>query len=205
VAEVSGGFVTFDQGDLVYGVTYSATVFNTDGEQFQAFQFTAGFSDSQNVTLARLAEQELVIVADSRSVENLHENGEIVLTFNREIELSPRFSQDSVEEAFDDGFSFVSPDADGDDEFNIPTTEDEDDAQERGARFIVDGNQLTLRWQRNGSNFEEQDNGDPIQSVTYTLGAILLRPAGGRAEEERSLSELVGADTATIFVDTIDL
>ena len=205
-ASVDDGAVTFEEGDLVYGVTYTATVFDTEGGQFQAFDFTAGFTDDQNVTLARLAEQDLMIVANSLTLDNLDENATITLTFNRNIELSERFTEGSVEEAFDDGFSIASPDADGDGDVNALTTDDEDDAQERGARFDIEGNQLTLRWQRNGSNFETEDEDDPIASATYSITMFTLVPSDGRSEQERSLSELLeGATTLSIFVDPVDL
>lgn len=205
-ANVDGGMVTFEQGDLVYGVTYTATLFNTEGEQFQSFDFTAGFTDNQNVTLARLAEQDLTIVANSLTVDNLDEEATITLTFNRNIELSPRFTEDSVKEAFDDAFTISSPDADNDGERNDLTTDDADDVQERGARFKIDGNQLTLRWQNNDSNFDNRDNGDPIASATYDITMFTLVPAGGRSEQERSLSALLdGAATLTIFVEPVDL
>jgi hypothetical protein len=205
VRDVADGVVTFEEGDLVYGVEYTATVFAADGYTLQSFTFRSGVTDDQTVTLPRLGEQALAIVASSldHDEDGLDANATIVLTFNQEIELSARYTEDSVNEAFDDAFSIVSPDADGDGDQNALVLDDEDDVQERGARFAIEGNTLTLSWDRDDSNFEVQDEDDPIAAATYDVSSIRLKPAGARAEREVALEALL-AGSLTIQVDPVE-
>jgi hypothetical protein len=206
VAEVVDGVVTFAEGDLVYGVEYEATVFAAEGFALQGFTFRSGVTDSQTVVLPRLTEQPLAITANSLDYDDdgLEANATIVLTFNQNIELSPRVTQDSVEEAFDDGFSIISPDVDGDGDQNTLLTADtdEDDVLENGARFTIDGNTLTLSWDREPANFFVQDEDDPITSATYNLSSIRLTPVGERTELDVQLS-LLFQPTVTIQVDPV--
>lgn len=202
VKSVEAGEVQFETGELVYGVTYTATLLSFDGQQFQSFDFTPGLADDTAVTLPRLTEQPLQIVANSLDTNNLSNNAEIMLTFNQEIELSPNISEAAVAEQIDDGFSINSPDADGDGDGNALTTDDETDAQENGTSLDIDGNMLALSWARDDDNFETMDASDPILSATYTITSITLRPAGGRADQAVPLSTLLnGATTLTIDVD----
>ena len=207
VADVEGGVVTFAEGDLVYGVEYEATVFAADGYALQGFTFRSGVTDNQTVVLPRLTEQPLAITANSLNHDDdgLDQFATIVLTFNQNIELSARFTPDSVNEAFDDGFTIGSPNVDGDALFNqlLTVDTDEDDVQENGARFQIDGNILTMSWDRDPSNFFEQDEDDPIASATYNLSSIRLRPAGERTQLEQPLSLIYGSATITVQVDPV--
>jgi hypothetical protein len=206
IAEVVGGVVTFAEGELVYGVEYEATVFAAEGFALQGFTFRSGVTDSQTVVLPRLTEQPLAITANSLDYDDdgLDEFATIVLTFNQNIEQSLRVTEDSVNEAFDDGFSIISPDADGDGDQNTLLTADtdEDDVQENGARFAIDGNTLTLSWDRESANFFVQDEDDPITSATYNLTSLRLKPAGERTELDVQLSVLL-QPTITIQVDPV--
>jgi hypothetical protein len=210
VKDVSNGVVTFDGGELVYGVEYEATVFAADGYSLQNFTFRSGVTGDQTVVLARLTEQPLAITASSLDYDDdgLDENATIVLTFNQNIELSPRITADSVDEAIDDGFDIASPDADADGDTNQlfrfdPAGDDEDDQQENGAHFTIDGNTLTLSWDRDDSNFFEQDDDDPIASASYDVSSIRLKPVGARAEREAWLSVLLGSATIAVQVDPV--
>ena len=196
---VEDGVASFAEGELVYGVEYEATVFAADGYGLQSFTFRAGVTDDQTVVLPRLTEQALALVSNSVDYDDdgLDENATIVLTFNQDIELSPRFTVDSVNEAFDDDFSILSPDADADGDENELLLEDEDDVQEHGASFEIAGNTLTLTWARDDSNFEVQDDDDPIASATYDVSSIRLKPAGARAQREVQLSTLLSGPLTT--------
>ncbi len=198
---IENGAVTFAAGDLVYGVTYRATVYLTDGYQYQDFVFTSGLTDDQAVTLQRLDEQLLGVTSDSRNEGLLSDNATVVLTFNLPIELAPDVSAGVVAEAIDDGFSIVSPDSDGDAALNILTLTDAAGTQETGTSLQIDGNQLTLSWAREPSNFEETDGDDPILSASYDISSITLRPVGGRTDQEVDLSTLLGTNTITVRVD----
>ncbi len=210
VLPVEAGVVTFGEGALVYGVEYEATVFAAEGYALQSFTFRSGVTDDQTVVLARLTEQPLAITADSREYDDdaLDENATVVLTFNQNIELSASYDPLSVDEAVDDGFDIVSADFDGDTEQNQlirfdPMGNDEDDVQENGAHFAIDGNTLTLSWDREDSNFFEQDGDDPITFATYDISTIRLKPVGSRAEQEVQLSTLLGGDFVGLQVDQI--
>jgi hypothetical protein len=205
VKDVEDGVVTFGEGELVYGVEYEATVYAVDGYSLQSFTFRSGVTDDQTVVLSRLTEQALAITASSLDYgSGLDENATIVLTFNQEIELSPSFTEGSVLEAFDDGFSISSPDADGDGDQNVLYfSDDEDDVPEHGAYFVIDGNTLTLAWDRFDDNFETMDGDDPIAFASYDVTSIRLRPVGARAEREVALATLLGSGSIGIQVDPV--
>jgi hypothetical protein len=205
VRDIEDGVVTFNAGDLVYGVEYEATVFAVDGFALQSFTFRSGVTDDQTVVLSRLTEEPLAITANSLDYgPGLDEFATIVLTFNQAIELSPSFTPDSVNEAIDDGFSIGSPDADGDGDINeLYFSDDEDDVQEHGAYFLIEGNVLTLSWDRDDSNFETTDEDDPIAFAEYDVSSIRLRPVGARAEREVALATLLGSGSIGIQVDPV--
>jgi hypothetical protein len=201
VKDVNDGAVTFEAGELVYGVTYTATLFSSEGYQFNAFSFTAGLTDDTNVVVPRLGEQPLEIVANSLDLENLNENAEVVLTFNRDVELSPSVQGSVVAEAIDDGFAINSPNLDADAEFNMLTLTDEPDAQETGTSIEIEGDRLTLRWSRDQENFETVDGDDPILSASWDVSRVVLRPVGGRADEEVTLESLLGSAVIEVLVE----
>jgi hypothetical protein len=206
VKDVEAGVVTFDEGELVYGVEYEATVFAAEGYSLQSFTFRSGVTDDQTVVLARLTEQPLAITASSLDYDDdgLDFNATIVLTFNQPIALSAGFLPESVDEALDDGFRIISEDADLDGEFNTLLSAagiDEDDVLENGAHFEIDGSTLMLYWDRDDSNFDVIDGDDPIQFASYDVSAIRLKPVGGRAEQEVQLGTLLGSANIGIQVD----
>jgi hypothetical protein len=205
VRDVEDGVVTFNEGDLVYGVEYEATVFAVDGFSLQSFSFRSGVTDDQTVVLSRLTEQPLAITANSLDYGfGLEEFATITLTFNQDIELAPTYTEGSVFEAFDDGFTITSPDADGDGDTNVLYfSDDEDDVQEHGAYFVIEGNTLTLNWDRVDDNFETTDGDDPIANATYNVSSIFLRPVGARAEREVALATLLGSGSIGVQVDPV--
>ena len=206
VKPVEGGLVTFEEGELVYGVEYEATVYAAEGYALQSFTFRSGITDDQTVVLARLTEQPLAITADSREYDDdgLDENATIVLTFNQNIDISAQYTLESVDEAIDDGFTIESPDANGDGVQNILEPDADDTLLERGAHWQIDGNTLTLYWDRENANFAEIDGDDPIAAATYNISSLKLKPVGGRAEQEVFLEVLLnGANTLRVFVDPV--
>jgi hypothetical protein len=203
--EVADGVVTFDEGDLVYGVEYAATVFAADGYSLQSFTFRSGVAGDQTVVLPRLTEQPLAITSSSLNtdVDGLDANATIVLTFNQDIEASARFTLESVDEAVDETFSILSPDADMDGDQNTLALDADDGVQERGTHWAIDGNTLTLSWDRGNGNFDALDKDDPIAAATYNISSILLKPVGARVEREVQLSALLNSPTITTQVDPI--
>jgi hypothetical protein len=204
--DVEDGVVTFEEGDLVYGVEYEATVFAAEGYSLQSFTFRSGVSGDQTVVLSRLTEQPLALTSSSLNTDEdgLDENATIVLTFNQDIEASARFTLESVDEALDETFSIVSPDADMDGEQNTLALDDDDGVQERGVRWAIDANTLTLSWDRVAANFEVFDGADPIAAATYNISSIRLKPVGARVEREVQLSALLNSATITTQVDAVE-
>ena len=203
--EVADGVVKFEEGDLVYGVEYAATVFAAEGYSLQSFTFRSGVAGDQTVVLPRLTEQPLAITSSSLNtdIDGLDENATIVLTFNQDIEASARFTLASVDEAMDETFSIVSPDADMDGDQNTLALDDDDAVQERGTHWAIDANTLTLSWDRTNGNFDVLDKQDPIAAATYNISSILLKPVGARVEREVQLSALLNSPTITTQVDPI--
>ena len=205
VKDVAGGVVTFEEGELVYGVEYEATVFAAEGYALQSFTFRSGITDDQTVVLARLTEQPLALTADSREydADGLDEFATVVLTFNQDIDISARYTLESVDEAIDDGFTIASPDFDLDGDINTLEIDADDTVQERGVHWAIDGNTLTLSWDRENANFSVVDGDDPIARATYDVSSIRLIPVGGRSEQEVNLSSLLGGPSVGVFVDPV--
>jgi hypothetical protein len=204
--EVVDGVVTFEEGDLVYGVEDAATVFAAEGYSLQSFTFRSGVSGDQTVVLSRLTEQPLAITSSSLNTDEdgLDANATIVLTFNQDIEASARFTLESVDEALDESFSIVSPDADMDGNQNTLALDDDDGVQERGTHWAIDANTLTLSWDRDTANFDVRDPQDPIAAATYNISSIRLKPVGARVEREVQLSALLNSATITTQVDPVE-
>jgi hypothetical protein len=108
-----------------------------------------------------------------------------------------------VDEAVDESFSIVSPDADMDGDQTTLALDDDDGVQERGTHWVIEGNTLTLSWDRESANFDLLDRQDPIAAATYNISSILLKPVGARVEREVQLSALLNSATITTQVDPI--
>jgi hypothetical protein len=190
--DLKDGELDIKEGALVYGVTYTATVFDIGKAplQYQSFEFTAGIDGDQTIVLEALADDALQIVASSLDTGELSNTAKVVFTFDRDIELSPIADGDVYAAAIDAGFSINSPDLDQDGEVNALYPED------KGATLKISGNQLTLQWSRDKSFLETRDSGDPILSATYgNLDDIVLRAKSG-SPTDYTLAQLIGGSTS---------
>jgi hypothetical protein len=195
--ELKDGVLKVKEGALVYGVTYTATVFDIGDAplQYESFTFTAGIDGDQTIVLKALANDALQIVASSLDTGELSENAKVVFTFDRDIVLSPIAQRRVYELAIDNGFSINSPNLDGDANVNALY------AEEHGTTLKVSGNQLTLQWNRDASFLETRDSDDPILSATYgNLEDVVIRAKSG-APTDYTLAELVGSNSVTVRVE----
>jgi hypothetical protein len=194
------GEVELETGALVYGVTYTATVYDIGDAplQYQSFAFTAGISGNQTIILKALAEGELQLVSNSLDTGELSETAKVVYTFDRNIEFSPVAEAAVYKLAIDNGFSIDSPNLDGDEDINALY------AEEHGTSLKISGNQLTLQWSRDNSWLETRDSDDPILSATYSnLDEVLIRGEGSPVDY--TLAELVGGDSVTVRVEVAEV
>ncbi|MBN1606461.1 MAG: hypothetical protein JW940_07495 [Polyangiaceae bacterium] len=195
--ELEDGVVKLKEGALVYGVTYTATVFDIGDTplQYQSFAFTAGIDGDRTIILKALAASALQLVSSSLDTGELSKTATVVFTFDRDIVLSPIAERAIYELAIDDGFSINSPNLDGDEDVNALYDED------HGTSLKVSGNQLTLSWSRDASWLETRDSDDPILSATYgNLDDVVIRAKSG-SPTDHTLAELVGANSVTVRVE----
>lgn len=200
VFAIEDGAVTIEAGDLVYGVTYTGTIYSVDGHQYETFNFTAGVSGNQSIVLQEFDDSALFLVNSSNENGQPAENGRLVITLSRAVEFSPRFTEGFLAEALDDGFSIDSPDFDTDGDVNVllTATTDEPEDQENGTRIAIDGNVVTLSWANDADNFDAQDDDDPILSVTWgNLFDIAVVPVG-EENAETTLGDLLGSGAVTV-------
>jgi hypothetical protein len=209
-ATIADGVATVAGAGLVYGVTYQWTVYTVDGYQYESDYYTPGIDGDQFITLTRLTETPVQLAAISTNETDLSDHAELVVTFNQDIDFGETLSEGYVENLIDSSFTINSPDENG----NLvvdPVTGDitgtnilvaaTASGSPRGTSIKISGNTLTLSWARSAANFEISDQGDPILSATWSnLGAIVLRPVGGRASQEVSLADLIG-NVVTVNVD----
>ncbi|HSC87369.1 MAG TPA: hypothetical protein VLC09_08880 [Polyangiaceae bacterium] len=203
IKDVEDGVLEIGAGDLVYGVTYTATVYSVDGHQYDNFIFTAGITGSQSVVLPELEDSALQLVSSSLDGGEPNEDGTLRLVFNRPIRIAPSQSEAYVLETIDDNFSIFSPDEDADLNVNAlaTTTTDDDSTQENGTGFEIDGNTITLSWANVAGNFETRDTDDPILSVTYGGFANIQIQAVG----DQAIYDLWDFTGNTLTVDLVPL
>ncbi|HCP45379.1 MAG TPA: hypothetical protein DIU15_05025 [Deltaproteobacteria bacterium] len=212
----AGGIVTFEEGELVYGVNYDVIVFDVDGYDDFTTSYRAG-EGHQAWQLDPAASDPLALTFHSNELGLWDEDGTLVMIFNQPIEFLAEDREEYYEEQLDDGLSIDSPDVDGDPDedwpddgdcapgtdpcgdgdSNVlngddPDEDDEDDRQENGTDMDIDGNRLELQWD---GELSDSDSGDPINSVTYcNLGDIELHATRGPASNNLTLADALGAD-----------
>lgn len=202
--EVEDGEVTVEAGELVYGVAYTGTVYGADGYTYENFFYVSGLEGDRTIQLLRLDPTALTLTANSLDISNINDDGEVVFTFNHPIEYGDAATGAQRHERIDDAFSISSPDYDDDGNFNVLVSNIGDDAdeRERGTRIRISGNTLTLSWDRDDSNFATTDEDDPIEYVEYaSLDSIVLRPAGGRVDQEVGLDAMLGTNVVRVYIE----
>lgn len=125
-------------------------------------------------------------------------DGEVVIVFNQPIELDPTFTAASVAERIDDAFFADIDDTDGDGVVYTFHPDDSDQEQEKGTSFSIEGNVLTLSWNRDDA-FQTEDPDDVIAAVEWgALDWIYVRPVGGGIGERVNVASLVGSSTIEV-------
>jgi hypothetical protein len=198
--DMADGELAVEAGALVYGVFYQATVFAVDGHSYDNFYFQAGEDGDQTITLYELNNSDLQLV--SRNDENGQpvKNGQLVLTFNREVEFSPEFTTGYYAELLDDNFDIDSQDTNGDANENVLVfSTDEPTDQERGTSIKISGNTVTLTWANVAANFDSQDAEDTILSAIWGgLNGIQIRVVG-EENQTRSLGFFLGSSHSVLI------
>lgn len=204
VKSFTDGKLSFAEGDLVYGVTYTGVFFGVSGYQYDSIVFTAGLTGSQAVVLSETSDSPLQLVSTSLDSGVPDPTGSVVFTFNRPIEFAPEFTPGYFAEIIDDNFDISSPDEDGDFDYNILiSATDEPGDQERGTSIKIDGDKLTLSWANKAENFFTQDADDPILVAFYSgLGAVRLKAVGETSTS--ALSSLIGDNEVQVRLKPID-
>lgn len=209
ILPLTAGVVDVAAGALVYGVTYTATVYSVDGHAYQDFGFTAGLTGHQTILLQSLAADPLKLIGDSLDTGDWSQTGTVTFTFNEPIEFSPTTPENVAAELIDDNITIDGADTAVDDDTignvligdGVPTeATDSPNKLERGTSIVIDGNTLTLSWPgyNKAASFEpDMFDLDDLRSVTYDLAGISIRRVGATDGEKASLTSLVG-DTVTV-------
>ena len=192
------GQVNFDEGELVYGVTYNVTVLDVDGYADLSTSYTSGNQGDQSWTLSTEGYTPLDVVFVSTSLDLWNSSGLAVLIFNQPISYYAEGRINEYLEAVDDATQIYSPDFDVDGETNnLEFTDDEFTSQERGTSITITGAQLQLSWSTAG--LETEDSDDPIRSVTYGgLNSVELVATDGPVMNRSTLGSLLGSSSLTV-------
>jgi hypothetical protein len=189
------GVVNIEAGALVYGVTYEATVYDVSGNAYQAFNFTAGLTGHQTITLSDLADDVLKVTSSSLDTGNFSSDGAVTFTFNFPVELSPSTPLDYVAELIDDGIEIPETDDDGDGVSNALIATDSPATRERSTKVEISGNTLKISWPGHNQAGAFEPNAfdvDDLWDVTYPTIGILLRRTGSTDTDARALSTMLG-------------
>lgn len=191
----SDGVVTFDEGELTYGVTYTVTVFGVDGYVPRETTYQSGLDGNGAVTLSRVADTPLQVVFQSPDLGVPNAEGTIFLVFNQPIAWDYEELEDDYLSIIDGNFSIFSPDDDGDGNRNeLPDASAS--GQPRGTNAEINGNQLILTWD---GTLSSSDGDDPIISVTYAgLSQIGVRAERGPLTNRDSVGSILGSDSISV-------
>jgi hypothetical protein len=194
ILTLQDGEIKIGEGELVYGVTYEATVYDVSGNAYQAFNFTAGLSGHQTITLSDLSDDTLRVTSSSLDTGNISSDGSVTFTFNFPIEFSPSTPQDYVAELIDDGIQISATDDDGDGVSNQLIATDSPTQREHNTSVAIDGNKLTLKWPGHDQAAAFEPNAfdpDDLWDVTYPTAGILVRRTGATDTDARPLSSML--------------
>jgi len=199
--DFTGGLVTFAEGDLTYGVTYSITIYNVAGHaQFQAL-YTAGTTGNAAFIVNPLTSTPLAIAFISTQLGTPSATGELVFIMNQPVQLDPLATQASYLKSLEANFTIDSPDANTNGQQN--TLKPFDPMATPGARGLsitVAAEKVTLKWNP-AQALQTTDAADPIRSVTYGgLDGVKLRPINGSAADAATLDTLLGTASITVPV-----
>ncbi len=191
------GAITFEQGELVYGVTYTVTVFGIEGYAPAEARYQSGIDGNTVITAFRVNNAPLALVFASPDLGLPVADGTIILAFNQPILFDVEDDADLYRQAVDDNFSIVSFDDDGDGNRNA-LPDRGDGSRTRGTDVAISGNQVILTW---SGTLETTDADDAIRTVIYGgLNDLAIRSARGPATNRAVLGDLVGPSIAIDLV-----
>ncbi len=212
--QVKDGVASFEEGELVYGVTYAATIFSaftTEDDDDQrnfyadaAFTYTPGYDGDRVVVVEPLETSPLALTFISTDLGEPDRDGKVTFVFNADIEFDPLKSNRVYRRAID---CAVSIDSDNQEPLEAENTLREcstSDDSARGTLVTVEDNRLTIEWDAE-RGLETRDPNDIIRAVTYAgFDAVLLRKQGTAISTQRSLADMLseynGATTITVVL-----
>jgi hypothetical protein len=195
----SGGSAVVGSADLVYGVTYTVTIYDVPGFQPATATLRAGLQDNVSVNITTTA-SPLMLVSSTASmckpynVSTLVPNtAQITFTFNTAMVEDATTAAGKGPEVLDNGLTALTM-LGATLKTNASTT-----LQERGTAFLLNGATLTISWNPM-AGISTQISGDTIQYVIYNnLSQIQLQPTG-HPELVKTLSTLVGASSIQCYM-----
>jgi hypothetical protein len=187
----SGGSLTIDPIDLVYGVSYQVTVYNVAGYQPGTATVRAGLQESLLVNIATTASPLLITGSTMTQCRpfgqstNVTTTAQIVFTFNQSSVEDVTTVAGKGPEVIDANLTVVTSLA-------TPLKPNASSATvDRGTSFILNGNTLSISWNPS-AGLSTNVSGDTIQYVTYSgFSSIRLQPTG-HPELVTTLSTLTG-------------
>jgi hypothetical protein len=195
----SDGTLAMNAGELVYGVTYQVSIYDVDGFQPFEGQYTAGVETNKTFELSEEIAEPLEVVASTHTsctppaLPSSMSGAIVTVQFNHDVEEANSAYPGGAAEALDDGLSFSSPNTDGDTDTNLPKTDISNAVQEKGVTLDFAGNTMTISWNPSQGIEPPIDDGDPIESVTYSgLGNVLIQRLGSPSSAA-SLSALLAS------------
>lgn len=196
-----GGVVEFAPGDLVYGVSYSVTIYNVAGHGQATGVYTAGANGNASFVVPPLTSTPLALSFVSTQLGQPIPSGEVVFVINQPVVLDPLTTSDQALRSLEAAFSIISPDLNTNGTQNtLKPFDPAAPAGSRGLVLTVAANKVTLQWNP-GTALMTTDPADPINSVIYGgLAGVTLRPVNGVASDAATLADLFGAASINVTV-----
>jgi hypothetical protein len=204
IGDFADGTFAINAGDLVYGVQYQVDVFDVPGYQPLTGFYSAGVETNKTFTLTEEVGEPVSVTSSTHTTcqpppsANATSGATITVEFNQPVEFADTGYPGGPTEAFDDGVSINSPNANMDMVVNTLFADLSDTTQERGVTASINNNTLTINFNPS-VGLEVKDPADPIVTVTYSgLGNVQVRRVNAPSSAS-SLSVLLG--TASVVCD----
>ncbi len=201
---LTDGVATLSGSALVYGVSYTLSVFGVPGYRVAGeagadseTAFVAGETGLLAVTLDPVSASPIAVAYDATRA-GFSESGEAVVVFNQPIEFAPPEAARRFVERVDGELAVSPVDGDADDQRNELAEDTSGDAAERGTKMTVEGNVLRVQWSP-GTALTSRDPDDPVRVVEYGgFEDVSVRPVGGDQSEAVSLGSFFNTLTVQL-------
>jgi len=200
----TGGELSLESGQLVYGVRYAIDIYDVTGYQPFTGNYTAGVETDKTFTLTEELAQPLELLSSTAigctppppTDPNDPQSAVVVLTFNHAIEFDDTVYPGGAVEALDDFLSISSPNQIPLEDANVLNDDSGPSVLDRGVSADINDKTLTLEWSAL-EGLATKDSADPILTVSYnSLNVVQLRRAGS-SSSTTALSTLVGSSSIT--------